>query len=832
MPRTLEILAPAGDQACLDAALNAGADAVYFGLETGFNARARATNFALASLPTVINKIHDHGCRGYLTINTLVFDAELPELEGLVTSAAAAGVDAVIVQDLGVARLIQGLVPTLRLHASTQMTCTDIAAVQFASNLGLSRVTLARELSLREITEIVQACPIQCEVFAHGALCIAYSGQCLTSEAMGGRSANRGACAQACRLPFELVVDGELRNLDDVTYLLSPKDLDASSRVPELLQSGIAAIKIEGRLKGPEYVAATTRLYRLAVDAAANTGPAPTQHDRELCAQIYSRGASLGFLQGVDHQTLVNGKSCDHIGIEVGRCLGNATRDGKSWLRLRTQRELKRGDGILVQGSQGDRDELGGRIWMLAISGRDVESAEGASEIWVWLGPDRKISGNYAGRLVFRTSSASLESELGRLHASSLKKVGIAARLTGQLGERPQLTFATADGRSVQTRLDHPLEPALTAALQLETVQDKLARLGDTPYQLASLSLQIPEGTTLPYSSLNRGRRDAVQKLALAAQRSHPVVDSFSLNDRLIYPTKAPPAAGLFVTCRSLAQADAALQAGASGLYLDFLTLTGLGPALRELRSRSQKCLGVALPRIRKPGEDKIDTFVRNLRPDIILLRSLGSLESMAAQGAGHAAPDDNAPPQLIADFSLNVTNTLAALEILGHRLCAFTPSYDLDAAQLQSLVNSPLGPYAEVVVHHPMPLFHMEHCVIAALLSKGHDHRDCGRPCDRHAVSLRDRKGVDLPVEADIGCRNTVFHGIAQSAAEQVVVLRNASVRRYRIELVRETAAQTRAIVAAYRDLLEDRSSPVEVRRKLDALGLRTVRGTLRVIG
>jgi len=207
MPKSLEILAPAGDEACLDAALKAGADAVYFGLDAGFNARARATNFSVGSLPTVMNKIHDFGCRGYLTVNTLVFDHELFDIERLVAAAAKAGVDALIVQDIGVARLIQGLVPALRLHASTQMTCTDLASVQFARSLGMSRVTLARELSLREIAEITKACQVPCEVFAHGALCISYSGQCLTSEALGGRSANRGACAQACRLPFELVVD-------------------------------------------------------------------------------------------------------------------------------------------------------------------------------------------------------------------------------------------------------------------------------------------------------------------------------------------------------------------------------------------------------------------------------------------------------------------------------------------------------------------------------------------------------------------------------------------------------------------------------------------------
>ena len=247
----VEILAPAGDEACLDAALAAGADAVYFGLNAGFNARARATNFDVGTLNAVMNKIHDQGRRGYITINTLVFDHELPQLQELVIATAEAGVDAAIIQDLGVARLIQRIVTTLRLHASTQMTCTDRAGIELATELGVDRVTLARELSIDEIRGLAQQTSVELEIFAHGAQCISYSGQCLTSEAIVGRSANRGACAQACRLPFDLIVNGELRDLGNITYLLSPKDLDASKIIPDLLTTGIAAIKIEGRLKSP-----------------------------------------------------------------------------------------------------------------------------------------------------------------------------------------------------------------------------------------------------------------------------------------------------------------------------------------------------------------------------------------------------------------------------------------------------------------------------------------------------------------------------------------------------------------------------------------------------
>ncbi len=246
------------------AAVLAGADAVYFGLQ-GFNARARAKNFDADALGATMRGLHERGVKGYVTLNTLVFDHELPSVEAAVRACAAAGVDAVIVQDLGVARVVRAIAPGLPIHASTQMTCTDAGSVELARSLGVTRVILARELSLSDLEDIRARTDAELEVFVHGALCIAYSGQCLTSEAIGGRSANRGACAQACRLPYDLVVDGALRDLGDRAYLLSPEDLAAVEAIPRLVELGVASLKIEGRLKGPEYVAATTKLYRAAI---------------------------------------------------------------------------------------------------------------------------------------------------------------------------------------------------------------------------------------------------------------------------------------------------------------------------------------------------------------------------------------------------------------------------------------------------------------------------------------------------------------------------------------------------------------------------------------
>ncbi|APR83476.1 peptidase U32 [Minicystis rosea] len=822
--RRPEILAPAGDAAAMRAAVRAGADAVYFGL-VGFNARARATNFDAAELGETMRFLHEHGVRGYVTLNTLVFDDELPSVEAAVRTCAAAGVDAVIVQDLGVARVVRALAPDLPIHASTQMTCTDAASVELARAAGASRVILARELSLAEIAAIRAQTDVEVEVFVHGALCIAYSGQCLTSEAIGGRSANRGACAQACRLPYELLIDGEKRDLGDAAYLLSPEDLEASALVPELMKIGVSSLKIEGRLKGPEYVAATTALYRKAALAAAGEGDAPTEDDRRAALQMFSRGSGPGFLGGVDHQRLVEGRACDHRGVQVATLSGVTRMRGKPHLVVRAEAEIARGDGILVEGGFAGEGEIGGRVWGITVRGENVERVSAGREALIWLGPDKHLDDAPQGRRVWKTNDPAREKEIqGRVDRDP-HRVAIDVHVSGRFGESFELKAISARGATASVKGDAPVETARSAPLSADVLRDKLGRLGDTPFTLGALTLDLPDGALIPMSSLNRARRALVDALLVASARAWPTttVSHRELVAAAVVPDRAPPPPGLFVLCRTLPQAEAAVAAGADGVYLDFLELTGTGAAVRALRARGPVHITVAPPRIRKPGEEKIDRYLASLDPDAILVRSLGALHEL------QSAPDGI--PR-IGDFSLNVTNRLTAAEVLGRGLAAFTPSFDLDAAQLLGLLSSPFAPFAEVVVHHPMPLFHMEHCVIAALLSDGHDYKSCGRPCDRHQISLRDRAGMEHPVEADVGCRNTVFHASPQSAAGLVSGLGERGVRRHRIELVREKPEDVTRIVRAYRDLIEGRVAAGEVWRTLKTdSNYGVVKGSLRVL-
>src|SRR3989440_963366 len=310
-PPRPELLAPAGDEESLRAAVAAGADAVYFGLRGGFNARARADNFAVADLPRIFDFLRARGVKGFVTFNTLVFDRELPVAEAALADIARAGADAILVQDLGIARLAHEVCPGLPLHAPTQMTISSAEAAEIAKSLGITRIVLPRELSIDEIRAMAARTDLELECFVHGALCVSWSGQCLTSEALQQRSANRGQCAQSCRMPYDLIVDGRretARGDEQLKYLLSPRDLAAYDLLPELLAAGVCCFKIEGRMKGPEYVANVVDKYRRALEAALEGRPSPlTRRDEEELQDSFSRSFSHGFLEGSNHQDLGHG---------------------------------------------------------------------------------------------------------------------------------------------------------------------------------------------------------------------------------------------------------------------------------------------------------------------------------------------------------------------------------------------------------------------------------------------------------------------------------------------------------------------------------------------
>lgn len=824
--RRAELLSPAGDWDCVRAAIENGADAIYFGLDCGFNARARAANFPAEDLPRLLETMHRQGVKGYVTLNTLVFSGELEDVARLIVQVARAGADAVLVQDLGVVRLIREICPSLPIHASTQMTLTSAECINAVAALGIERVVLARELSIREIRKIHERTKISLEAFVHGALCVAYSGQCLTSESLGGRSANRGQCAQACRLPYDLTCDGREVALGHVKYLLSPQDLAAHALVPELLEAGIDCFKIEGRLKTPEYVANITRHYRAVLDAAlAGERKVLDRDEVEAMELSFSRGFAPGWLHGCDHKMLVPGLNSAKRGVVLGQV--EAVRGSRVVVRL--EASVATGDGVVFAGDRAAGEEQGGRVYQVFARGESVERAMPPQQVelaFQWHRLD--LAAIHPGQAIWKTDDPRLTRRLRATFSSPdpVRRVPLDVRVAAAIGQPLRVEANSATGIRVALQSDAPLEPARKHPLTEQLLREQFSRLGGSCFELRSLDAEIQGQPMAPLSVLGRLRHELRERLEVEAGRARalPIVDERPL-ERLRAGERSGPDVSvdssadpvLRVLCRSLPQLESVLAEGIREVYVDFQDIREYRKAVARARA-AEAAIFLATPRIQKPDEVGIFRVLLRHGADGILVRNLAGLAFHAA----HAA-------RVVADYALNAANPLTVAHLRQAGAERVTPSYDLNRQQLLELVSATCAVSLEVVIHQHMPMFHMEHCVFCAVLSPGTNKTNCGRPCDRHEVKLRDRIGMEHPLRADVGCRNTLFNAVPQSSAEVVPELLARGVRAFRVELLENGDVEIRRTVSLYRELLAGAVSGSDVWRELRAANrVGVTRGTL----
>lgn len=800
----IELLAPVGSREALIAAIEGGADAVYLGGKM-FGARHYAPNFSDEELAEAVRLAHLKGVLVYVTVNTLLDNSEFPALADYLRHLYQISVDAIIVQDVGVAKVAQEVAPNLAIHASTQMTIHNAEGARLLAQHGFTRAVLARELSLEEIKHVCAHSPIEIEVFIHGALCISYSGQCLMSSMIGGRSGNRGKCAQPCRLPYELVNEsGEnlLADRDAGEYLLSPKDFNTLELLPELIEAGVVSFKIEGRMKRAEYVAVVVDTYRRAIDSyvANANGFTVTRQDQKDLAQIFNRGFTTAYLKGKTGREMMSDRRPNNRGVRQGRVV-------KYFHDTRTA--LIKLDEPLVVGDIVDFwVKVGGRVSadvnFIKIDGREVEQAPTDAEVLIPVPQPVRSNDRlfkvFDSKLMERARSFFERPE-------TLKRIAIDLKVEAAVGKPLIITAIDDEGNQGQAKTEFIGEQALKRPLTDDTIRKQVERLGTTVFSLRHLACEIEGAVMVPVSEINEARRQAIERLEEARLHRYkrPALPVVRGPAELLPPKrneKNSKKLRLAVNTDTIDGVKAALANGADYILYGGETFHHQPIKADDFRRvlelcRSHQCKVIFnTPRIAKkwqmPGlSDELRLF-EELRPDAVSVANLGTL---------FLAKEIISLP-LHGDFPLNVYNAAAIEFYRQEGITSLTLSPELTFTQVEELASFG-GVDIECIVHGYLTLMTSEYCAMGSFLGDLHTGQ-CKQVCLKGRYWLKDRKGERFPLATDQFCRMHVLNAKEMSMLPHVYRFGQSGIDRIRIEGKKETPKRLGELVALYRNILD----------------------------
>lgn len=770
----IELLAPAGSFDALQAAINAGADAIYLGGRS-FGARQYASNFDNEELIKAVDLAHLYRVKIYVTVNTLVDNYELPDLVDYLQFLELIGIDAIIVQDIGVVELAKQVAPNLPIHASTQMSIMNSAGIEFAEKLGIKRVVLARECSLVELEEMRSLTSLELEVFVHGALCVCYSGQCLMSSLIGGRSGNRGRCAQPCRLQYKLVdnKDQELLSSEDGQYLLSPKDLNTIEIIPDLINAGVTSFKIEGRMKRPEYVAIVVDAYRRAIDGFYENKFKVLPEDKRNLTQIFNRDFTTAYLKERPGKTMISDKRPNNRGVQIGRVL---TYDRLSNLvTIKLEEDIHVGDGIEFWVTVGGR--VGMHISYLEVNGQEVTEALKGQEVTFSIPAAVRDSDR-----VFRTFDSKLMQMAGEFYGEGkMKKISVKAIVEAYIGKPLKITFVDQEGNQGVALTEFIGQIAQKRPLTRETVEKQLARLGNTAFNLREWELQADENVMFPISEINEARRKASEDLYINRINSYPETKKLQATTYCLPGAKQRTNTQSLLTIHvdSLEKAKFAILQAVDVVILGGENFNHQEVSLEDCESfiRIAKKAGVkaviATPRIIKEfnlayAVDRLKKIAK-LKPDALLLGNLSLIKT---------AQKFKLP--LWLDFGLNTYNslTIAYWEMMGIESLLLSPELTLE--QIQELASRTTIKL-ECMVQGRMEMMVSEYCIPGSFLGKIHE-RDCYGACAK-PLFLLDRMEEKLPVVTDQFCRMHILNAKELSVLGYVRKLQQVGIDYLRID-------------------------------------------------
>ena len=776
----MELLAPAGTMENFMAALESGADAIYLGGKV-FNARAHAANFGIDELREAVRLAHILDVSVYVTVNILIGDTELKDLEQYIKDLDSIGVDAIIVQDLAVAEIAKRVAPNIHLHGSTQMTAATLDAVRFYESLGFTRVVLARELSLKEIQHICKHCKAEIEVFVHGALCVCYSGQCLMSSFIGGRSGNRGACAQPCRLPYELLDSkGESVLPKHEAYLLSPKDLNYSEHMNELVAAGVTSFKVEGRMKKVSYVRQVIGTYREILDEASIH-----ENQRKALASGFNRGFSTAYLEDTVGRQMMTVVAPNHQGKPIGE---SYTKKGEVYLSL--TEPIEQGSLVKILQSNG------------SVTYYTVDDEWTCVSDMLYKG--RPAEGLAVGQLYLASTPKNTKS---RGLQEFTRKYDMSVYLSvGSNGETnyTELTAILDSGLSVTVTNEYVPAIANKVPTSLEKVTEQLGRLGNTLFRLSYVD--IPDGPYMwPASVLNALRRDAVTALETALITHH--VESWQalqVTGDVDYDFKAQHELS-YDTCPMIsARVDeidgvkAAISGGAQKIVFggDRLSRTPYALSVYDevarLCAQSDVICTFATPRVVK--DDEVEAYKHTLEaivqahPDSISIhvpQALLWLRELGYTGA------------IEADTGLNIFNTPTLHFWEQLHISCVNPSQELTLKQITELAKHSHVPI-ETMIHGYTEMMISEYCAIASFVGTG-SKVNCPMPCVKESYSLKDRKGEIFPIRTDPYCRMHIMNSHEMDMRAYVPMLLQKGISILRVDGRHMKPSYVKDIVSQY---------------------------------
>lgn len=776
----MELLAPAGTMENFMAALESGADAIYLGGKV-FNARAHAANFGIDELREAVRLAHILDVSVYVTVNILIGDTELKDLEQYIKDLDSIGVDAIIVQDLAVAEIAKRVAPNIHLHGSTQMTAATLDAVRFYESLGFTRVVLARELSLKEIQHICKHCKAEIEVFVHGALCVCYSGQCLMSSFIGGRSGNRGACAQPCRLPYELLDSkGESVLPKHEAYLLSPKDLNYSEHMNELVAAGVTSFKVEGRMKKVSYVRQVIGTYREILDEASIH-----ENQRKALASGFNRGFSTAYLEDTVGRQMMTVVAPNHQGKPIGE---SYTKKGEVYLSL--TEPIEQGSLVKILQSNG------------SVTYYTVDDEWTCVSDTLYKG--RPAEGLAVGQLYLASTPKNTKS---RGLQEFTRKYDMSVYLSvGSNGEinYTELTAILDSGLSITVTNDYVPAIANKVPTSLEKVSEQLGRLGNTLFRLSYVD--IPDGPYMwPASVLNALRRDAVAALEEALITHHveswqalqvtgDVDYDFKAQYRLSYDTCPMISARV----DEIESVKAAISGGAQKIVFggDRLSRTPYALSIYNevvrLCAKSDVICTFATPRVVK--DDEVEAYKHTLEaivqanPDSISIhvpQALLWLRELGYTGA------------IEADTGLNIFNTPTLHFWEQLHISCVNPSQELTLKQITELAKHSHVPI-ETMIHGYTEMMISEYCAIASFVGTG-SKVNCPMPCVKESYSLKDRKGEIFPIRTDPYCRMHIMNSHEMDMRAYVPMLLQKGISILRVDGRHMKPSYVKDIVSQY---------------------------------